>query len=102
TGEVDLPAADTLRARLLARLEAAAERSEPTARGLVLDLDGITYLASAGLGVLLEVVTQARDRGVQLELRARPGGIAARVLELAGVAAAVEVAGSATRTAGSG
>ncbi|MGD9529198.1 MAG: SpoIIE family protein phosphatase [Pseudonocardia sp.] len=105
TGEVDLPAADTLRPRLLARIEAAAERIEPAARALMLDLDGITYLASAGLGVLLEVVALARERGVTLGLRTRPGGIAARVLELAGLSTTVEALGAAgtpTRTAGSG
>jgi anti-anti-sigma factor len=50
-------------------------------RPLVLDLGGVGYLASAGVGLLLEALERGRQRGVDVDLRAR-GGPPARILAL--------------------
>ena len=97
SGEVDLPAADGLRRRLLASVDRAADTAGDDAV-LVVDLDAVTYLASAGVGLLLAMVGHASVRGVTLHVRATPGCVAARVLALSGLAGAV----SATGTDGSG
>jgi anti-anti-sigma factor len=55
-----------------------------------LDLTAVSYLASAGVGLLLEALRRARAGGGRLQVRADPGGPAARVLELAGVDGALE------------
>ena len=46
----------------------------------------MTYLASAGVGLVLELTDRARDAEVALQLHAAPHSIAARVLTLAGLA----------------
>ena len=50
-----------------------------------LDLDGVSYLASAGVGMLVDLVRRAAERSVRLELGAGPGTPAARVLALTGI-----------------
>jgi anti-anti-sigma regulatory factor len=51
----------------------------------VLDLERTTYLASAGVGMILQLAVEAAARRLQLHLRTVPGTPPARVLELAGI-----------------
>jgi anti-anti-sigma factor len=80
-GDIDPPAAAELRAELLAAV--ASGDGKP----VVLDLDAVTYLASAGVGLVFELTDRAREADVPLDLHATPGSIAARVLTLTGLAA---------------
>ncbi|SET73753.1 SpoIIE family protein phosphatase [Geodermatophilus poikilotrophus] len=79
-GEVDLATAGRLRRQVLTRLEQLAPGSVAT-----LDLGPTGYLASAGVGLVLEAVARARRAGVELRVLARPGTPPARILALAGV-----------------
>ncbi len=87
-GEVDLATAGRIRRQVLARLEQLAPGSVAT-----LDLRPTGYLASAGVGLVLEAVARARQAGVELRVLTRPGTPPARILALAGVDE--EVAGTA-------
>jgi anti-anti-sigma factor len=79
-GEVDLATAGRVRRQLLTRIEQLAPGSVAT-----LDLGPTGYLASAGVGLVLEAVARARRVGVELRVLARPGTPPARILALAGV-----------------
>jgi anti-anti-sigma factor len=79
-GEVDLATAARVRQQVLARLEQLAPGSVAT-----LDLRSTGYLASAGVGLVLEAVARARRAGVELRVLTRPGTPPARILALAGV-----------------
>ena len=75
-GEVDLAAADGLRAEL--------ERRLPAAGTLVVDCAGITFIDSTGLRTLIEAAHRAEEAGSRFRLAAVPAPVA-RVFELAGV-----------------
>ncbi|WP_181784676.1 STAS domain-containing protein, partial [Pseudonocardia pini] len=77
-GELDLASAGALRTQLIDLVGTV----EPGAL-IRLDLDGVGYLASAGVGMLVDLVRHAADRGIRISLGARPGTAAARVLDLA-------------------
>ena len=79
-GEVDLASAGRLQTALLDRLAAV-----PTGTPVTLDLGRTSYLASAGVGTLLQVLTAARERQVPLAVRAAAGSAPARILALAGL-----------------
>ena len=79
-GELDLASVDTVRADLLARLAAL-----PAGARFTLDLRPTTYLPSAGIGLLLEVLEHARARGVDLRILTEPTGLPARAFALAGL-----------------
>jgi anti-anti-sigma factor len=79
TGELDLSSAEAVGAQLLTAVAAAGTAP------LGLDLRGLTYLASAGVGLLLEAVECARASGGSLRLVVDPAGSPARVLALAGL-----------------
>jgi anti-anti-sigma factor len=79
-GELDLASVDTVRADLLARLAAL-----PAGARFTLDLRPTTYLPSAGIGLLLELMEAARARGVDLRVVTDPAGLAARAFALAGL-----------------
>ena len=79
-GELDLASVDTVRADLLARLAAL-----PAGARFTLDLRRTTYLPSAGIGLLLELMDDARARGVDLRVLTEPDGLAARAFALAGL-----------------
>ncbi|MDP9427608.1 MAG: STAS domain-containing protein, partial [Actinomycetota bacterium] len=79
-GEVDLASAAQVRQQLLARLEQLAPGSVAT-----LDLRSTGYLASAGVGLVLEAMARARQAGVRLQVQTQPGTPPARILALAGV-----------------
>jgi anti-anti-sigma factor len=58
---------------------------------VAVDLSGATYLASAGVGLLLEAASRARDAGGRLRLLVARSGGPARVLRLSGLADVVAV-----------
>ena len=74
-GELDIAAADTLRARV-------AERA-PSEK-LVLDLRGLDFMDTSGIQVLVEAFRAARDEGFQLRIIRAPSGVQ-RVFEIAGL-----------------
>jgi anti-anti-sigma factor len=75
-GELDLATVPDLRETLLAALH------EAPGGPLVLDVTGVTYLASAGVSLLVEAVRAVPDR---LSLRVGPDGPVGRVLRLTGL-----------------
>ncbi|SNS76067.1 anti-anti-sigma factor [Geodermatophilus saharensis] len=79
-GEVDLAVAGALRAQALGALE-----DLPAGQRVVLDLRPVTYLASAGVGLVLELRDAVAARRSVLDVRTREGSAAARVLALGGV-----------------
>jgi anti-anti-sigma factor len=90
-GELDLPAATALRERLLETLT----RPGPA----TLDLRALTYLSSAGIGLVIQAVQHAAERDLRLVLQLAPHSLAARILALSGLDTTVpvitDVAGSA-------
>ncbi|GAA4778079.1 hypothetical protein GCM10023200_08750 [Actinomycetospora chlora] len=74
-GDLDLAAVATCRDELVAAVDGPAR--------VEIDLRGVGHLASAGIGLVLEVVEAVRARGGEATLRTAPGTPAARVLALA-------------------
>jgi anti-anti-sigma factor len=79
-GELDLASAGPIGEQVLRRL---AERTpgEP----VVLDLGETTYLASAGVGLVLRARAAAEARGVPFAVRTTDGSAADRILTLSGL-----------------
>ncbi len=77
-GDLDLKGVTAIGAATLAAL---AEGEGP----VVLDLRGLGHLASAGMGLLLEVVHRARESRTALQVLPPDGGPARRVLEVTGL-----------------
>lgn len=75
SGGVDLAAVAGL-AQMLASEVAGSDR------GLVLDLDGVDYLDSAGLHLLHDAAAALRARGQALRVAVAPGAAVVRLLEL--------------------
>jgi anti-sigma B factor antagonist len=83
TGEIDMLGAPRLRQILLGCLsESGAD--------VVADLDGITFLASTGLGVLVEAGQHATARGSELRLVCASRAVL-RPLELTGLNQVFEI-----------
>jgi anti-sigma B factor antagonist len=61
-GEVDIATAPLLREQLQAVIDAGA-------KSVSVDLAGVDFIDSAGLGVLIGALKRLRERGGQLELR---------------------------------
>jgi anti-sigma B factor antagonist len=61
TGEVDVATAAPLRQELAVHMGSHQ-------RDLVLDVSGVTFMDSTGLGVLVRAVRQVRERGGRMEL----------------------------------
>jgi anti-anti-sigma factor len=80
SGELDMAGVARLRSGVL---EAAAR----SAAHLVLDLRSVGYLASAGVGLLLETAAAARRAGGRARVRVAPGSPPERVLQLSGLPA---------------
>jgi anti-anti-sigma regulatory factor len=57
----------------------------PAGSDVHLDLSAATYLASAGVGMVLQLRAEAADKGIRLRLHAAPGTPSARVIALAGL-----------------
>jgi len=83
-GELDMAA--TL------RLEPELERltREADARALVVDMDGVEFMDSSGLGLLLATQQRLRADGIRF-LVANPSGGVRRMLELTGAGDALSV-----------
>ncbi|MGY1746255.1 SpoIIE family protein phosphatase [Blastococcus sp. SYSU D00695] len=81
SGELDLAQVGRLRPQVLAAAETAAGPGHET----VLDLRQVDYLASAGVGLLLEVAAAVSAAGGRPRVRAAAGSAPARVLELSGL-----------------
>ncbi|MCX5215916.1 STAS domain-containing protein [Kitasatospora sp. NBC_00240] len=77
-GELDLDAAPILDTALHRALAA-----DPSADRLVIDLAGVTFCDSSGLGALLRARIATEQAGLTLHL-ARPAHAVAKVLELTG------------------
>jgi anti-sigma B factor antagonist len=78
TGDLDLAAVDDLRDGAQVQLAAGCRR-------LTLDLAGVTFLDSSGLGALVELRNVARRSGVYLAVVNVPPG-PARIITIAGLA----------------
>lgn len=85
-GEIDAGTEQRFRDGLTSVLSDGAVR-------LVVDLSGVTFMASAGIGVLMGVRRVLRDSGGVLVL-ASPHGEVAAVLSMTGVTAVIPVASS--------
>ena len=77
TGELDLASAPELSRQLERLLERPVTR-------ITLDLAGLTFIDSSGLGALCRIQEQADTRGVAVVLRSVPDH-ARRVLEITGL-----------------
>jgi anti-anti-sigma factor len=77
-GELDMAAAFDFESRVEAML-----RAETTQR-VTLDLEGVAFVDSAGLGALLSVRERAQQLGVPLDIP-RVSGPVQRILDLTGV-----------------
>jgi len=75
-GELDLYNAHAVREQLIAAAERGPER-------LVVDLSGLTFIDSTGLGVLIEARTRLANR--RAFLLAAPGLATRRALEISGL-----------------
>lgn len=78
SGELDMAAVPRLR-------EEAEGRIASGCAALCLDLGGLTFLDSSGLGLLVELRTRARASGVGFELLNVPSG-PTRIITIAGLA----------------
>lgn len=76
TGEIDHHSARTLREEIDKKIE------ELTPKTLILDLKGIGFMDSSGLGLILGRYSKMKDRGGQVKVF-NPSFGAARVLKLA-------------------
>ena len=82
SGEVDLSNATEVESTI-------ADAVPNTARGVVLDLSGLTYIDSSGIRLLLSLAGRLRWRGQDLVLAAPPESRCRRVLSMAGVGSTV-------------
>jgi anti-anti-sigma factor len=83
-GELDAAGTGAVRAVVI-----DAMRSHP--QRLVVDLDALRYLDSAGTGWVVSLAEQLRVRRVPLAVVAAPGSRSRRVLELSGLAGELEL-----------
>lgn len=58
---------------------------------VVLDLDGVAFLASAGIGALVGLQQEAARRGVRLHLTGRDNHAVSRPLQVTGLAARLDL-----------
>jgi anti-anti-sigma factor len=79
SGELDLAAVGRLRPEVLAAVGRPGTEA-------VVDLRAVGYLASAGVGLLLEAAAAARVAGSRIRVRVASGGGPDRVLGLTGLA----------------
>ena len=81
-GDFDMQATFTVEPALERALET------PGLRRIELDLRGLEFIDSTGMGVIVRLNRQARSRGIQLRLRRGPRPVH-RVFELSGLADAL-------------
>ena len=63
------------------KLEAAARRLLPEVDRVVIDLSGVTFMDSSGLGALIAISQAAEERGTSLVLRSPPPAVT-RIMEM--------------------
>lgn len=81
TGEVDLAAAD----EIIGTVQQALDEADSAGDGpLVLDLAGVTFMDSTGLGALISIRARAEAAGRSLTLRQVPARVR-RLLEITGL-----------------
>jgi anti-sigma B factor antagonist len=81
TGSIDLESRD----RLLEAGHAALRRDG--CHGVVLDLEGVQFVDSTGIGAFVELAAEAEDHGATFEIR-NPSARVRRLLEVTGLAEA--------------
>jgi anti-sigma B factor antagonist len=81
-GELDLYTAPALRDRVLA----AADEGQ---RRLVIDLSGVPFMDSSGLGVIVACLKRLRETGGDLALVTAPGSPPSKLLSLTGLDRAI-------------
>ncbi|MFL6105658.1 MAG: STAS domain-containing protein [Marmoricola sp.] len=79
-GEVDIATVDEF-------LDAASCCLDSGGTNVVIDLGGVTFIDSSGLGALVRIRNLARERGADVTLDRVPDAVA-RLLEVTGLAAA--------------
>jgi anti-sigma B factor antagonist len=79
TGSIDLES----RERLLEAGHAALRRDG--CHGVVLDLEGVQFVDSTGVGAFVELAAEAEDHGATFEIR-NPSARVQRLLEVTGLA----------------
>ena len=84
SGSVDVPAAETLRIRML-------EASHGGAAPMELDLTGVVLFSSAAVRVVLAMARIARGESWRLVVHAPAGGVTRHVLEISGLDGLVEL-----------
>jgi anti-sigma B factor antagonist len=94
-GELDLDSAPDLRSALIEAID------EHPGRQVVVDLEGVDFIDSAGLGVLVGGLERARTRDGDLVLVAT-GRSVVRVLELTGLTRLFELHASRAAALGAG
>ena len=94
-GELDVEAAPELRRALIEAID------EHPGRPVVVDLEGVDFIDSAGLGVLVGGLKRARDREGDVMLVAT-GQNVLKVLELTGLTRAFEIHPSRAAALGAG
>ena len=77
-GAIDLASSRGLQARL-------AELAGENGQDAILDLSGVTFIDSVGLGVVLKAASRFHRQGKRLLLVVAPEGPVQRILEFAGV-----------------
>jgi anti-sigma B factor antagonist len=82
-GELDLYTAPTLRDRVLT----AADEDEH--RSVIIDLSGVPFMDSSGLGVIVGCLKRLRESGGDLALVTLPGSPPSKLLSLTGLDRAI-------------
>jgi anti-anti-sigma factor len=82
-GEIDLASSP--------ELQAALRSPEAQAPSVVLDLREVTFMDSSGLGVIVGQNARAREEGFSFAVAVTEGREVARILELSGLTAMVDV-----------
>ncbi|MCY1145711.1 STAS domain-containing protein [Actinoplanes sp. Pm04-4] len=77
-GEIDMAAADAVRALLIVELE------QPGTTTVTADLTQLNFIDSAGLGALINAYSYAREAGQEFRVT-NPAGAVARVMRITGV-----------------
>jgi anti-anti-sigma factor len=86
-GELDLGSTTVVRGALVSALERL-----PRGAVVELDLTSTTYLASAGVGMILALLSETNERGIELRLCSPEGSATARVFALTGLGGLLEAA----------
>jgi anti-sigma B factor antagonist len=77
-GEIDLLSAPEMQ-------DCIAEQLGTSPRELILDLDAVTFLGSAGLAVLVAAKERAEERGVKIYLAGTDHPVVGRALKITGL-----------------